>query len=174
MLKENRVTSLADKRFSKASVLNLRPKEELLRNLEDRIEIILRTINASTKCTTLLLIPVNGSISRFDLIAKFNEAYSGTEFEVVDEHTPIAYCKYFASDGLASIDTAHWRSGVQKIASFSLTHAGRYYGRPSAALALYFESKTQISLAEVLGTPSQSTPGGHRTPFIRAMILKHL
>jgi len=151
-----------------------RPLESPHEDFERQKEILLRTINASPKSISLMLIAgAGGVITPSELVAGFKEVYSDTPFEDVDDHTPRGYFEYFARDGLVKQEFTDWRAGTSKVSRYVLTEAGST-AVLAAALEIDFEYRNEFGLSEVVGTPSKPDTKGYHTPFTAVSVLRYL
>lgn len=147
---------------------------EFPEDIERRLDLTLASVNASPKSVVLLLIPEHSFISPKELRILFKESYEGTEFELTHHNTPIDFCNYLYRLGMVRKKVLVSGSGYEKIIGYSLTQAGKKYGKPAAVLALNFEHNNKISLFETFAFAYKQHDSDNRVPYIRARLLFYL
>ena len=139
-------------------------------DLEGRLNSMLNVVNTELKSATLLHLddsPTEPSEIRVRIRETIGEGY-----------LPIpsgfgAYCHHTLFPIGAVAEEMIRRESVEAIyPAYSLTEAGKIYGRPISALALQYAVENQMSLFQILG--NTASHGKTRCPSNRLNILKYL
>src|SRR3989344_6805527 len=139
-------------------------------DLEGRLNSMLNVVNTELKSATLLHLddsPTEPSEIRVRIRETIGEGY-----------LPIpsgfgAYCHHTLFPIGAVAEEMIRRESVEAVyPAYSLTEAGKIYGRPVSALALQYAVENQMSLFQILG--STASHGKTRCPLNRLNILKYL
>mgnify|MGYP001608145838 FL=1 len=137
-----------------------------------RLESVLSSVNVGPKAATLLLLPYGSYISPADLVRNFRPIMAGTGMEHTSFITAPNYCgASLVPIGLVAKEYTMDYFGRDILVGYELTDAGKRYGIPASALALFFERQHQTSLYPILGQIGTRYPEQHRGPYSRAMIL---
>ncbi|MEK6953132.1 MAG: hypothetical protein AABX29_09035 [Nanoarchaeota archaeon] len=139
-------------------------------DLEGRLNAVFNIVNTELKSATLLALD--------DSPVEASEIKARVRKFVGQGHLPRSpvfgqYCHQSLYPIGAVIEETIRREGVEDIhLAYSLTEAGKRYGRPIATLALQYAVKNNLSLYQILRS-TQST-GETRAPLNRIKILKLL
>lgn len=140
-------------------------------DLEGRLNAVLNVVNTELKSVTLLHLD-DVPREATEIKARIRETV-GEDCYLPQRHVFGDYCHQTLFPIGTVAEETITREGVETFSvGYSLTEAGKRFGRPVAALALQFVTENGMSLYEVSG--STQSNGKTRSPLNRVKILKLL
>lgn len=152
-------------------------KVDFPRDPQERLGILLASVNVGPKAMTELLLPPSGQfIAPWPgLSDKFRRMVAGTDMVGVTNTTAVGYCtKSLCGIGLVAREYTIDYWGAKKLIGLGLSDAGEKYGVFAAALALATERKYEVSLYPIFGASNTSSKDALRAPLSRAMSMLFL
>src|SRR3989338_10469215 len=138
-------------------------------NLEDRLASISNAINTELKIATLLHLDDSPREAR-EIKARVRETIGRGYLPKTE--TFMAYGNTLHDIALVAKETVVRDTGKIAYIGYSLTEAGKRYGRPATVLSLQYSVDNNISMFQILG--SILTGGDSRSPYNRMRILREL